>query len=94
VRGWELVMSDIGAEAIARVQTIARRTTEISPGRYAIELPVEQAPERVLAELTAAGARLVSLTPVHETLEEFFVKRVAAAGSARPAPLEETGAHR
>jgi ABC-2 type transport system ATP-binding protein len=93
VRGWELVMSDIPQAAIARVQTVARRVTEISHGRYAIELPVEQAPERVLVDLSGAGARLVSLTPVHETLEEFFVKRVAAAGTARPGSLEGPGAH-
>ena len=62
----------------------ARRTTEISPGRYAIELPTDTPPERVLADLIAAGAKLVSLNPVRDTLEDFFLKQVAEAGSARP----------
>jgi hypothetical protein len=31
-----------------------------------------------VAQLTAAGARLVSLNPLRETLEDFFVKRVSA----------------
>jgi ABC-2 type transport system ATP-binding protein len=90
VRGWELVVSGLTPEALPRLAPIARRTTEISAGRYAIELPNETPPERVLADLTASGAKLVSLNPVHDTLEEFFVRRVAEAGSARP-DLQEAG---
>jgi ABC-2 type transport system ATP-binding protein len=92
VRGWELVMSDLEADVLARLTPHARRTTEISPGRYAIELAQDDRPERVLAELTATGAKLVSLNPVRDTLEDFFVRRVAEAGSARPASLEVSGA--
>jgi ABC-2 type transport system ATP-binding protein len=83
VRGWELVVSDVRPDVLARVSAMAMRTTEISPGRYSIELSKERAPDRVLADLTAAGAKLVSLNPVRDTLEDFFVKRVAEAGSAR-----------
>jgi ABC-2 type transport system ATP-binding protein len=83
VRGWELVMSDVKPEVLARVAPMATNTREISPGRYAIELPKDRPPDRVLADLTAAGAHLVSLNPMRDTLEDFFVKRVAEAGSAR-----------
>ena len=38
VRGWELVMTDVTPAVLARLAPAARRTTEISPGRYAIEL--------------------------------------------------------
>src|SRR5262249_20984428 len=76
VHGWELVMAGIAPEVRARLTTVAKRITEISQGRYAIELPVEQPPERILAELTAAGATLVSLNPIRDTLEDFFVRRV------------------
>ncbi len=38
----------------------------------------------MLAELTATGARLVSLNPVRDTLEDFFVQRVTEAGAGRP----------
>ena len=93
VRGWELVVSDVKPDVLARVATIATRTTEISPGRFAIELPKQRAPDRVLADLTAAGARLVSLNPVRDTLEDFFVKRVAEAGSARDGSAEVARAH-
>ena len=87
VRGWELVMSGVGPEVIARLAPASRKIVEISPGRYSIELALDQPPERVLAQLTATGASLVSLNPVHDTLEDFFVKRVAEAGSARPAAM-------
>jgi H2-forming N5,N10-methylenetetrahydromethanopterin dehydrogenase-like enzyme len=63
--------------------------TEISPGRYTIELPLDQSPDRMLAELTAAGASLVSLNPMRDTLEDFFMKRVAEIGAGARAPLAE-----
>jgi len=88
VRGWELVMTDLKPEVLASLRPSTRRTTEISSGRYAIELSLDQPPERVLAELTATGAKLVSLNPIRDTLEDYFVRRVAEAGSARPASLE------
>jgi ABC-2 type transport system ATP-binding protein len=80
VHGWELVVSGVRPEVLERVRAAARRTTEISPGRYALELSLEQAPERVLADLVSAGASLVSLNPVRDTLEDFFVNRVAEMG--------------
>jgi hypothetical protein len=38
-------------------------------------------PERTLADLVAQGASLVSLTPMRDTLEDFFVRHVSSAGS-------------
>jgi ABC-2 type transport system ATP-binding protein len=86
VRGWELVMSNLTAEAVARVAGIVRRSTEISPGRYALELSLDQSPDRVLSDLTACGATLVSLNPLRDTLEDFFLQRVAEAGAGARAP--------
>ncbi|HEY7497193.1 MAG TPA: ABC transporter ATP-binding protein [Vicinamibacterales bacterium] len=93
VRGWELVVSDLKPDALARLASIATRTTEISPGHYSIELPKDGAPDRVLADLTAAGAKLVSLNPVRDTLEDYFMKRIAEAGSARSAFAEAARAN-
>ena len=45
-----------------------------------IDLPPDARPEELLRELTAAGATLVSLNPLRETLEDVFVRRVAAMG--------------
>lgn len=88
VRGWELVMTDLKPEVLTRLGPSTKRTTEISPGRYAIELSLDCPPERILSDLTATGAKVVSLNPIRDTLEDFFVRRVAEAGSARPASLE------
>jgi ABC-2 type transport system ATP-binding protein len=87
VRGWELVMSGLRPEVLKQLSPMATRIVEISPGRYSIELSLDHPPERVLAELTATGASLVSLNPVHDTLEDFFIKRVAEVGSARPSNI-------
>jgi ABC-2 type transport system ATP-binding protein len=89
VRGWELVVSDLTPEVLARLGSVVRRATEISPGRYALELSVEQSPERILTDLTAAGAKLVSLNPLRSTLEDFFVKQVAEAGAGARASFAE-----
>ena len=77
IRGWELVIADLRPEVLARIAGQVQRTTEISPQRYALELPLQVPPERMLTELTAAGAKLVSLNPIRDTLEDFFVRRVA-----------------
>ena len=91
VRGWELVMSDLTPEVVARLSSIAGRSTEISPGRYALELSLDQAPDRILSDLTASGATLVSLNPLRDTLEDFFMRRVAEAGAGTRAPRAGEG---
>jgi ABC-2 type transport system ATP-binding protein len=99
VRGWELVASGVGDALAAHIGTVARHVVRISEGRYTIELPLDPAPDRVLSELTAAGASVVSLNPIRETLEDLFVKKVKGspgATSARGAqgenPPREPGA--
>ena len=80
VRGWELVISDLRPEVLARIAPQIRKSIEISPQRYALELPLDVPPERLLTDLAATGAKLVSLNPVRDTLEDFFVRRVAEVG--------------
>ena len=95
VHGWELVMAGLSPEVVARLKPSVRRATEISPGRYALELSLDQSPDHMLAELMAAGASLVSLNPVRGTLEDFFMKRVAEMGAgARASLAEESNAGR
>ncbi len=89
VSGWELVVSDISPELLARITPLVRRTTEISHGRYTLELPPDTAPEHFLADVTAAGARVVSLNPVRATLEDFFVRQVAQTGAGARATFKE-----
>jgi ABC-2 type transport system ATP-binding protein len=96
VHGWELVVANLRPEVLARVRQAVRRATEISPGRYSLELSLDHAPERLLTDLIATGASLVSLNPLRDTLEDFFVRRVAEAGTGAraPEPAEVTGARR
>ena len=56
------------------------RALPIGGGRFALELPMETPPEQLLAELISEGGRLVSLNPLRETLEDFFVEKVESRG--------------
>ena len=96
VRGWEVVVDGVKADAYTQISSMARRSTEIAPGRYALELPVTYAPEKLLAEFAATGARLVSINPIRDTLEDFFVRRVKemGAGARAPEPGEAVRADR
>jgi len=86
VQGWELVMASVPESALEAVRSRARRVVAVAGGRYVIDLPPDGRPEELLRDLVGAGATLVSLNPVRETLEDVFVRRVAAMGAgARPA---------
>jgi ABC-2 type transport system ATP-binding protein len=80
IRGWELVAASVADPLARSLEPRARRLTRISEGRYAIELPLDPPPERILADITSGGATVVSLNPIRETLEDFFVEKVAAVG--------------
>jgi ABC-2 type transport system ATP-binding protein len=80
LRGWEVVVAGLASEALARIRPRIRSVTEISPERYTLELALDQPPERLLPELAAGGASLVSVNPVRDSLEDFFVQRVAEVG--------------
>jgi len=83
VRGWELVVANLRPEVLERVRGVARGATEISHGRYSLELPPDSHPERVAADLVASGAALVALNPIRDTLEDFFVRQVGTVGSGQ-----------
>ena len=78
--GWELVVGSVSETLARTLETRARRMTKISDGRYMLELSLDQPPDRLVAELTGAGAAIVSLNPLRETLEDLFVEQVAKSG--------------
>jgi ABC-2 type transport system ATP-binding protein len=88
VRGWELVVADLKADVLARPGLGVSRATEIAPGRFSLELTPEQPPESTLTSLVAAGATVVSLNPIRETLEDFFVRHVAEVGAGARAVMK------
>lgn len=83
VRGWELVVANLSEPVLAGARDRITRATPIAEHRFALELPLEPPPEVLLRELVAAGATLVSLNPIRQTLEDFFVAQVAARADGR-----------
>jgi ABC-2 type transport system ATP-binding protein len=82
--GWELVMADLPEAVVSGVGPRARGVVQIGEGRYALELPLDPPPDILLAALTAAGGRLISLNPLRQTLEDFFVAHVSTRAADLP----------
>ena len=58
VQGWELVVSGVPPAILDRLRASVRRVTAITGDRFAIDLPADAQPDRLLTELIAAGATL------------------------------------
>jgi ABC-2 type transport system ATP-binding protein len=76
VRGWELVVSELDPARLDRRRAQFSRVTVIGERQFSLELPATVSPEQIIVQLVADGAHVVSLTPVRDTLEDFFVKHV------------------
>jgi ABC-2 type transport system ATP-binding protein len=87
VRGWELVVSGIDTAALQMFATVADRITPIDAVRSMLELPKQAQVASVVGDLARAGATIVSLNPVHTTLEDVFMQQVASSRSAREGSL-------
>ena len=87
VRGWEVVMGGVTPDLLARATARGAAAVPVADHRVAFELPRDARPEPFVAELAAAGATLVSVNPVHTTLEDVFVRLVASTASAREGAL-------
>ena len=77
-------MASVRDGAVASLGSRVRRAVRLGADQYAFELPVDPPPDRLVAELTAAGGRLISLNPIRETLEDFFVKQVSTPEASAP----------
>ena len=73
-----LALTTVRGQEAKTFQSLAT-FVRIDEGRYMLELPLDPPPERLLAELSAAGASLVSLNPIRDTLEDFFVRHVGVS---------------
>jgi ABC-2 type transport system ATP-binding protein len=84
-RGWDLVVHGLEAHALDALTRQGRVTKshDIGGGRYALELPLSEPPHVLLSELASAGVELVSIHPLRDSLEDFFVKQVSAAANDR-----------
>jgi ABC-2 type transport system ATP-binding protein len=77
--GWEMVVAGVRSDLVARLGSRVRRSVRLGEDRYMLDLPLEPPPEQLLGELTAANAHLVSLNPIRQTLEDFFVEQVTTS---------------
>ena len=77
-RGWELVASGVTQPALGSISPRATKVTKIGDERFSFELALGVPVDRILSELLAGGAALVSLNPIRETLEDFFVEQVSS----------------
>jgi ABC-2 type transport system ATP-binding protein len=79
LKGWELIVAGLNPAVVDSLGPRVRKVTPLSHDRFAIELPPDAQPERLIAELRGTGATLVSLNPLRETLEDVFLQQVQAA---------------
>ncbi|MEW6320916.1 MAG: ABC transporter ATP-binding protein [Acidobacteriota bacterium] len=77
--GWEMVVAGVDDVAIRALAGAARKVTPLPDRRAAVELAPDVRPERFLASLPP-GVEVVALNPMRATLEDYFVRTVAAPG--------------
>jgi ABC-2 type transport system ATP-binding protein len=77
-RGWELVVGGLPEAAVPAIAPRVSQVVRIGDGRYELQLPLDPPPDRIMADLLAAGAHIVSLNPVRDTLEDVFVQQVTS----------------
>jgi ABC-2 type transport system ATP-binding protein len=85
IRAWELIVSGVSETCLERARAGGDVTHVRALGaqRFALEVPLSADPVRVMGSFTTLGGQLVSLNPVRETLEDFFVRQIAAAPADR-----------
>ena len=83
IQGWELVASHVSEELARSLEKRARKIVKLGEGRYSIDLPIDPGPDQLIAELSDRGAQLVSVNPIRETLEDFFVREVTSPDVSR-----------
>ena len=83
VHGWELVVGNVTPASLERHRSRIQHITPIAEHRYSLDLALEPSPDLLLKDLITEGAHLVSLNPMRETLEDFFVEQIRKHPDAR-----------
>ena len=73
--------SGVNDALLESISARATRVVRLGADRYTFDLALDPPPDRVLAELSAGGAALVSLNPLRDTLEDLFVQNVTGPGA-------------
>jgi ABC-2 type transport system ATP-binding protein len=77
VRGWELLLDGVPGSLRVALESRGMRVTGVGDDRVHVHLDAPATPEDVLRQVSAAGARVLSLGAIRETLEDAFVRLVA-----------------
>lgn len=85
VTGWRVTMTG-GDDARVEQAAPAGRIRRLADGRFAIDLNGGERPEPLIGALAAAGARLESVAPRRETLEDVFVRALEPDTAGAPVP--------
>jgi len=83
IRGWDLVVAGLTPEALAEFAAGGTATRQIADGRHHLVLPEGAPVEAALGRLASLGAQLISVNPVRDTLEDFFMSRVRETGGRK-----------
>ena len=78
IRGWEVVATGVHSTLLVALTPRATSVARIGDDRFVFDLPVDPGPDRFVADLAVAGATLLSVNPIRDTLEDFFVQQVTA----------------
>ena|SRR5688572_3131272 len=76
IKGWDAVMSGLTAASIELLTQLGASVDVVSADRWHVVLPASASPADVFARAQAAGGQLVSVNPIRDTLEDFFVAQV------------------
>jgi ABC-type multidrug transport system ATPase subunit len=88
--GFEAVIESCPAAHLPSLQTMAAGTVTASGAHHRLELAEEKVPE-FLGYCAGNGVRLLSLTPLRVSLEDYFVELVRSGGSASETAAVSTG---
>jgi ABC-2 type transport system ATP-binding protein len=86
IKGWDVVFANLSASAAQALRDCGATVTMISADRGHATLSRPVPPDDLVARARASGAELVSLNPVRDTLEDFFVAKVQ--GTERQSGLQ------
>jgi ABC-2 type transport system ATP-binding protein len=76
IRGWEMIASGLAAGAVANLTAGGAVARPIGEDLYHLILPETVSLDEAMARIAAVGGQLVSVNPVRDTLEDFFMAQV------------------
>jgi len=79
VRGWDLIVSNLTIAQVHDVGGPDAVVREIADGRHHVILPEAASLDSALSRVTTHRGQLLSVNPVRDTLEDYFLARVRQA---------------